>query len=508
MKLLRTSDIKQVDKDTLNKQHIDEIQLIHRVAALISQEIISRWDIDTPFIIFAGPGNNGADALATALILTQQGYNVKSYLFCPNKELSDGCVAMREELANEPLAEFYEILAEFKPPVLTKRTVIIDGLFGSGLNKPVSGGFAGIIKYINSSPSFKLSIDIPSGLFGENNSQNDPNAIIEADLVLTMQLPKVCFMLDDSAPYVKEYKVLDISLDQESIDESDAPFHLVEHSDAKSLLKKRDRFTHKGTYGHGLLVAGKLGMMGAAQFAAKAAYKSGIGLLTIHAPRTANAILQTTVPEAIYSPDASQICFSEAPATDGYTNIAAGPGLGTSGETLAALSQLLQRRHKPMVLDADALNLIGTNKNLLNQIPQGSILTPHPKEFDRIMGNSNTSYERLEKAIKLSKQFRLVVVLKGAYTATVLPNGEVYFNSTGNPGMATAGSGDVLTGVLLSLLSQGYNPAESAILGVYLHGLAGDLAANDLTVFGVTASDIIDYLPKAFAQLHKDILAD
>lgn len=503
MKLLRTSDIKQIEKETLDKQHINEIELIHRAAASISREIISRWDTDTPFIVFAGPGNNGADALATALILIQQGYNVKTYLFCPNKELSEGCTAIREELTNEPLAEFYEILAEFKPPVLTKRTVVIDGLFGSGLNKAISGGFAGIVKYINSSPSIKLSIDVPSGLFCENNSQNDPNTIIQADLVLSMQLPKISFLLEDSAPYVKEFKVLNISLDQESIDESETPFHLVESSDARSLIKKRERFTHKGSYGHGLLVAGKLGMMGAAQFAAKAAFKSGIGLLTIHAPRTANAILQNAIPEAIYSPDASQICFSESPSTDGYSNIAVGPGLGTSGETLAALSQLLQRRHKPMVIDADALNLIGANKNLLNQIPQGSVFTPHAKEFDRIMGNSNTSYERLEKAIKLSKQFRLVVVLKGAYTATVLPNGEVYFNSTGNPGMATAGSGDILTGLLLSLLSQGYNPAEAAILGVYIHGLAGDLAAEELTEFGLTASDIIEYIPKAFAQLLK-----
>lgn len=506
MKLIRTSDIKQVDSDTLNKQHIDEIQLIRRVAALISQEIINRWDIDTPFIVFAGPGNNGADALATALILVQQGYNVKTYLFCPNKELSEACTAMREELTNEPLAEFYEILAEFKPPVLTKRTVIIDGLFGSGLNKPLSGGFAGIIKYINSSPSYRLSIDIPSGFFGENNSQNDPNAIIQADLVLTLQLPKVSFLLSDSAPYVKEYKVLDIGLDQESIDEVESPFHMVEINETKSLVKQREKFTHKGNYGHGLIVAGKLGMMGAAQLSAKAACKTGIGLLTVHAPRTANAILQTAVPEAIYSPDPSQICFSEAPSTDEYSNIAVGPGLGSAPETLSALSQLLNRRHKPMIIDADALNLIGTNRNLLNQIPQGSILTPHPKEFDRIMGPSNTAFERLEKAIKLSKQFRLVVVLKGANTATVLPNGEVYFNSTGNPGMATAGSGDVLTGVLLSLLAQGYNPAETAILGVYLHGLAGDLAAEELTEAGVTASDIVQYLPKALLFLQRENL--
>ncbi|MGL5637045.1 MAG: NAD(P)H-hydrate dehydratase [Bacteroidales bacterium] len=501
MKLLRSIDTKQIDKQTIEKQGITTVILIERAATALYNEIINRWSLETPFVIFAGPGNNGADALALSILLIRAGYNVKTFLFCPNKELSEACTHFREQLANEPMADFYEVLAEFKPPVLTTRTVIIDGLFGSGLNKPLTGGFAGIVKYINSTPSYKLSIDIPSGLFGENNTDNDPNAIIESDLTLCFQQPKIVFFLRDSVKYVKEYKVLNIDLDSEAIQNCDSTFYQISEIEVSAILRERAKFSHKGDYGHGLLVAGKLGMMGAAQLSAKAAYRSGIGLLTIHAPKIANAIIQSSVPEAIYSPDASQTCFSQAPFTETYSNVAVGPGIGTEKETCMALSQLLQRRGKPMVIDADALNIIAQHKNLLNQIPEGSILTPHPKEFDRIMGESTSAYSRLEKAIKLAKQFRLVVVLKGAYTATVIPNGNVFFNTSGNPGMATAGSGDVLTGIILSLLCQGYNPVEAAIAGNYIHGVAGDKAANELTQFCMNASDIINYLPKAFAEL-------
>jgi len=501
MKLFRTAEIKEIEKLTIERQGIDSIQLMQRAAYRIAQELMDRWDTTTPFVLFAGPGNNGGDTLAVAQILTEQGYSTKCYLICPSRTLSPECTHMREIHANEDRAELYEVINSFTPPVLTSRTVIVDGMFGTGLNKPLEGGFAGIVKYINNSSSYVVSIDIPSGLFGENNSQNNPEAIIKADLTLTFNAPRLSFLFRDNEQYIGKWKVLDLELDEEAVSETVSPHQIVEHHQIASVIKSRSTFAHKGDFGHGLLIAGSVGMMGAAQLAAGAALRCGMGLLTLHATRSANIIIQSTLPEAIFSPDNSLLSFSKVPSLDGYSAIAIGPGLGSSDECVSAFSTFMNRRNPNTILDADALNIIAKDKRLANNITPGSILTPHPKEFDRMFGESASDFDRLEKAKKLANQLRVIIILKGAFTASVLPNGEVYFNPTGNPGMANGGSGDVLTGILLSLLTQGYNQVEAALLGCYLHGLAADLAAENLTQHAMKAGDIINYIPKAFAKL-------
>lgn len=501
MKLFRTSEIKEIERLSMQREGITSIELMQRAAYKIAERLIQRWDKTTPFVVFAGPGNNGGDALAIALILTREGYNTKTYLICPSQELSPECSHMREMLSNEAQTELYDVINSFTPPTLTSRTVIVDGLFGSGINRPLEGGFAAIVKHINNSPSYVVSIDTPSGLYGENNSGNNGEAIIKADWTLTFQFPKLSFLMRENESFVGEVEIIDLELDSEVISELHSPYQIVEAEQAASILKERSRFAHKGEFGHALLIAGSVGMVGAAQLAAGSALRSGVGLLTVHTTRSANLILQTATPEAIFSPDPSLFCFSEIPSLDRYKAIAIGPGIGQSDESAAALTSFMQRRTPNTVLDADALNLLAKNKHLLNSLTHGTILTPHPKEFDRIFGESASSYNRLDKALKLTKQLRIIIILKGAYTATVLPTGDVYFNPTGNPGMATGGSGDVLTGILVSLLAQGYNPVASSILGCYIHGLAGDLAAKELTQYGMKAGDLISFLPKAFGEL-------
>ena len=378
---------------------------------------------------------------------------------------------------------------------------MIDGLFGSGLNRPLTGGFAAMVRYINQSNATVVAIDIPSGLFGEDNRKNDPDAIIHADLTLTFGFPKLAFLLPENAEFVGEWKVLDILLHPEIIASTPTQFTLVTEEDIAAVFQPRNRFAYKGTFGHALLIAGSHGKMGAALLSAKACLRSGAGLLTVHIPGRGEQILQTAFPEAMVDLDQHQDHFSSVSGIKAYSSIAIGPGLGQHPDSVKALEQLLQVVEKPLVIDADALNLIAANKDLLKRIPPRSILTPHPKEFDRIAGESTNSYERLKKAQAFATDHQLCVVLKGAYTAICTATGNVYFNNCGNPGMATAGSGDVLTGIILALLAQGLEPETAAVSGVFLHGTAGDLAAVYRSEESMIASDITDMLGKAFKQI-------
>ena len=397
--------------------------------------------------------------------------------------------------------EFTEVVADFVPPVLTDRDVVIDGLFGSGLNRPLTGGFAAMVKYINQSDATIVSIDIPSGLFGENNQTNDLDSIVRASLTLTFGFPKLAFFFPENAQYVGEWKVLDIGIHPDIVDNTSTPYMMVTEDDISEVFQPRDKFSHKGTFGHALLIAGSKGKMGAALLAARSCLRSGTGLLTVHIPQRGEVIMQAAFPEAMISFDPHADYFTTVPEISIYSAIGVGPGLGQHLESAAALERLLQTTDKPVVLDADALNLIASNKDLLNRIPPRSILTPHPKEFDRIAGESNSMFERLKKAQSFAIEHKLCVVLKGTYTATCTASGNVYFNSCGNPGMATAGSGDVLTGIILGLLAQGAEPETAAVSGVFLHGTAGDLAAVYRSEESMIAGDITDMLGKAFKQI-------
>ena len=307
--------------------------------------------------------------------------------------------------------------------------------------------------------------------------------------------------MPENSPYVGEWKVLNINVHPRIVADTQTNYYMVTEEDIACVFQPRKRFSHKGTYGHALLVAGSRGKMGAAQLSAKACLRSGAGMLTVHIPKCGETIMQTAFPEAMVEMDAHEEFFTTVPSITPYTALGVGPGLGQQLETAVALDELLSSVIKPVVLDADALNLIASNNDILAKVPSRSILTPHPKEFDRLAGTSNSAYERLQKAREFAKEHRLCIVLKDAYTAVCTSEGNVYFNTCGNPGMATAGSGDVLTGIILGLLAQGYEPETAAVAGVFLHGTAGDLAAAHWSEYGMIAGDIIEALGKAFKQV-------
>ena len=387
---------------------------------------------------------------------------------------------------------------QFVPPTLTPEHLVIDGLFGSGLNKPLSGGFAAVVKYINASPAMVVSIDIPSGLMGEENTFNVKSNIIRADVTFSLQLPKLAFLFAENTEFVGEWELLDIQLSEEGIEETETNYEMLEIAEIRSLIKPRRQFAHKGNFGHALLIAGSKGMAGASVLAARACLRSGVGLLTIHAPLCNNDILQTSAPEAMVETDASETCFAVPTDTDDYQAVGVGPGLGRSEETEAALIEQLEHCQTPTVVDADALNILANHRHTLTHLPKGSILTPHPKELERLIGKCQDSYERLMKACELAHTAKVHIILKGAYSTIITPEGKCYFNPTGNPGMATGGSGDVLTGVILALLAQGYPAEDAAKIGTYIHGLAGDIAQKKQGMIGLIASDIVTCLPAAW----------
>ena len=478
---------------------------MERAAIQLTDSIVAEWDKDMKVVVFAGPGNNGGDALAVARMLAVRGYNVSTWLFNTSGRLSDDCKKNRDRLKDvKQVASFVVVTDEFDPPTLDAQTLVVDGLFGSGLNKPLTGGFASLVKYVNTSPAKVVSIDIPSGLMTESNEYNVKSNIMKADVTLTLQQPKLSFLFPENQQFIGHVEVLDIGISQEGIDKTDAQFYILEKSDITPCLKRRDPFAHKGSMGHALLVAGSRGMAGAAMLAAKACLRTGVGKVTVHTPACNTLPLQIGVPEVVLDVDSDTNVVSEAVDTDCFKAMGIGPGLGTNENTAIAVIGQMRRAQCPIVVDADALNILAAHKAWLQQIPVGAILTPHIGEFDRLEGVSTDSYERLSKAMLLAERQHAYIVLKGHYTAIITPGGRVLFSPTGNPGMATAGSGDVLTGIITALLARGYTQGEACAIGTYLHGLAGDIAARSLGEESLIASDIINSLPKAFKELSNE----
>ena len=478
---------------------------MERAAIQLTDSIVAEWDKDMKVVVFAGPGNNGGDALAVARMLAVRGYNVSTWLFNTSGRLSDDCKKNRDRLKDvKQVASFVMVTEEFDPPALDAQTLVVDGLFGSGLNKPLTGGFASLVKYVNTSPAKVVSIDIPSGLMTESNEYNVKSNIMKADVTLTLQQPKLSFLFPENQQFIGHVEVLDIGISQEGIDKTDAQFYILEKSDITPCLKRRDPFAHKGSMGHALLVAGSRGMAGAAMLAAKACLRTGVGKVTVHTPACNTLPLQIGVPEVVLDVDSDTNVVSEAVDTDCFKAMGIGPGLGTNENTAIAVIGQMRRAQCPIVVDADALNILAAHKAWLQQIPVGAILTPHIGEFDRLEGMSTDSYERLSKAMLLAERQHAYIVLKGHYTAIITPGGRVLFSPTGNPGMATAGSGDVLTGIITALLARGYTQGEACAIGTYLHGLAGDIAARSLGEESLIASDIINSLPMAFKELSNE----
>ena len=503
MKLFTSAQIHELDKYTIENEPIKSIDLMERAAKAITQAITEVWGSQTPVIIFAGPGNNGGDALAVGRMLCDKGYDVCAYLFNVSGSLSEDCIINRKRLFDKKSKALIEVTQEFEPPQLDAGTLVVDGLFGSGLNKPLAGGFASLVKYINASPAQVVSIDIPSGLMTEDNTYNVRTNIIRANLTLTLQLPKLSFLFPENQMYIGRLKILDIRLSKQGIDKIDANYTLIEENDIRPRLLHRDPFAHKGKMGSALIIAGSYGMGGASVLATKACLRAGAGKVTTHTPKRNSLLLQISVPEAIIQFDREETIFSEAVDTEDFNAVGIGPGLGTSEQTAIAIIAQLRRTQCPIVADADAINVIANHRAWLQQLPKGIIMTPHPKEFDRLEGPSTDSYERLMKARDLAQRLHGYILVKGHHTSLCLPDGHIMFNSTGNAGMATAGSGDVLTGIITGLLARGYKHEDACVVGMYLHGLAGDIAARELGVESVIASDLIQYIPQAFKRINE-----
>lgn len=502
MKIFTSTQIKELDRYTIEHEPIASIDLMERAATALTRAIMEVWNNAVPVVVFAGPGNNGGDALAVARMLGEQGYQVSVYLFNINGRLTEDCVINKKRLIDSKRAKaFVEITQEFDPPRLEKGMLVIDGLFGSGLNKPLAGGFASLVKYINASSAQIVAIDIPSGLMTEDNTYNVRANTIHATLTLTLQQPKLAFFFPENQMFIGQLRVLDIRLSQEGMAKLESNYTVVEETQVRSMLLGRDPFAHKGQMGHALLIAGSYGMAGAAILATRACLRSGVGKVTVHTPKKNREILQIAVPEAVLQFDSEEAIFTEAVETEDFDALGIGPGLGQSETTAIPLIAQLRRASCPIVADADALNILANHRAWIQQLPKGIVLTPHAKEFDRMDGHSADSYERLTKAQHMAQRIQGYVILKGRYTAICMPDGHVVFNPTGNAGMATAGSGDVLTGIITALLARGYKTAEACVVGVYLHGLAGDLAARDLGEESLIAEDIIRYLSRAFKRL-------
>ena len=503
MKIFTTKEIKAIDARTVELEKISQIDLMERAATSVAYEIMSRWRPDRRFVVFAGPGNNGGDALAVARLLWAEGYTrIEVFFFnVPSSRLSDCCRINRDRLVAVNGIDYTEVVGgEFDPPALSYGDVVIDGLFGSGLMEPLKGGFTSLVQYINDSKAFVVSIDTPSGLLGEWNL-GDRRNIVRANLTFAFQFKRLSFFFAENAEFVGECKVLDIALNQEAMRSTRSNFYLVEDYEVKNVLRSRPLHCNKYNFGNMLLVAGSYGMYGAAVLAARAAMRSGVGLMTVHGACSGHDILQISVPEAKYESDHDDWITTDIALSHNYNAVALGPGIGTDEKTIDALEIFLKNYHKPCVLDADALNCIAKRPIMLRNIPMGSVLTPHAGEFDRLFGAHGTQEERLLKAIEVSKLYGFTIVLKGHHTMTVRSDGKVYINRSGNPGMATAGSGDVLTGIIASFIAQGYAIDWAVVMGVYVHGLAGDLAAEQHGEISLMASDIINHIGKAIKSI-------
>ena len=503
MKIFTGSQIHELDKYTIDHAPIKSVDIMERTARAITQAIVDEYGYGRHSVVLAGPGNNGGDALAVARMLAAKEWHVDVYLFNVKGHISEDCEINRKRMEDDDqIASFTEVTLNFDPPQLDESTIVVDGLFGSGLSEPLSGGFASVVRYVNYSKAHVVSIDMPSGLMTEDNTDNLRSDIVQADLTITIQHKKLAMMFADCQRYVGRLRVVDIRLSHEYEVNTSTPFETVDENYLHGCLRPRNPFANKGDMGSALLIAGSYGMAGAAVLAARACLRSGVGKVTVHTPARNCTILQTAVPEAVLHLDSDDDMFTDDIDTSRYASVGVGPGLATHEDTAIALVTQLRDTHCPVVLDADALNILSTHQAWIQQLPEGLIMTPHPKEFDRLAGMCfSCDYARLDKARQMAGQLGAYIVLKGHYTAICMPDGRVVFNTTGNAGMATAGSGDVLTGIITALLARGYDRRHACLLGVYLHGLAGDLAVRDKGEESLVAGDIVEYLPQAFRHL-------
>ncbi|MBX7227072.1 MAG: NAD(P)H-hydrate dehydratase [Chitinophagales bacterium] len=496
MKILSAEQIKSADRYTIEQEPITSLALMERAASRLTQKILRDYRHLHHFIVFCGTGNNGGDGLVIARHLIHEGKRVEVFILDSphhSQEFTENLVKLNGFLSLKLLY----IQSEDDFPRLEEKDIIIDALFGTGLSRPLSGLSEQLVLHINNARSETISVDIPSGMFADKHSSG---VMIEADKVYTFQLPKLAFLLPENGYAVSKWDLVDIGLSEKFIEEAVSPYYFLDAKVVKSLYKTRQKFSHKGVFGHAIMIGGSKGKIGAAVLASKACLRSGAGLVTVQVPKVGYSILQTTIPEVMVEEDDGADYITTSHDLSTYNSIGIGMGLGVASPTIQIFKNLLKQYGQPKVIDADAINLLAQDFGL-NYLLKDCILTPHPGEFRRLVGEWENDFERLEKQIDFAKKFGCVLIVKGAHTSIAMPDGRVYFNSTGNNGMATAGSGDVLTGLLTGLLAQGYHMEEAALLGVYLHGLAGNLALEKQSKESLIASDIIDNIGQAFKEI-------
>jgi len=504
MKILSIGQIRQADAYTLAHEPVSDLDLMERAASRLAGWLLEHVTPDRKIHIFCGTGNNGGDGFAVARMLGAKKYRVEVSFVRFSDKISDSCRANYLRLKKARGILLHEVSRKDDLPPVERSDMVLDAILGSGLSKPAGGLAADAIDHLNGSGAEVVAVDVPSGFFCDQSNSDNKGSVIRAQHTLTFQFPKYGFMFPENHARTGEFHVLPIGLHPDFIRQAETKNFFTGKEECRAILKTRSKFDHKGHFGHGLLIAGSYGKMGAAVLAARASMRAGAGLVTVHIPTAGYDILQSTSPETMVSLDENPHVFTREPDLSGYNALAVGPGIGTGEQTQRALKLLIQNARVPVVFDADALNILGMNKTWLSFLPKGSILTPHPKEFERIAGKVSGDFERNKLQREFAFKHQCHVILKGRHTAIACPDGNCWFNSTGNPGMATGGSGDVLTGILLGLLAQSYPPGQAAILGVYLHGLAGDLAAATHGQESLVAGDLIGHLGMAFNHVRKD----
>lgn len=500
MYILNSNQLSEVDQSTIKNKGISSWQLMETAALQAEKEILNYLTKSTSTIhVFCGVGNNGGDGLAIAYHLHQKGYNLNVYKVAYAENSSKDFIINQNRLHDETSIQL-QIIDEhcLNSFVFSENEIVIDAIFGVGLNRKMPNFVTHLIQQLNEAKALRIAIDVPSGMFIHQATPKD-SSIFKADVCLTFELPKLAFLLPETGKFIKEWKLIPIGLNREAILQQTTKYIYIDAALAMQIHQPRQRFSHKGTYGNALLVGGKAGMIGSILLSSKAALRSGVGKLMVMLPTSGHVNLHHFIPEAMALPhqEDGQITYVEA---QGYQSIGIGMGMGTDHQATEAFKHFLTHADSPILVDADGINLLSLHKEYIQLLPPQSILTPHPGELKRLIGNWNTDFEKLEKTQQFAKKHQLIIVAKDAVTC-ICDGKQFYFNSTGNAGMATAGSGDVLSGMITALMSQAYTPLEAAQLGVFVHGLAGDIALQTESMESLLASDLIANIGKAFQKI-------
>ncbi|GAA4278757.1 NAD(P)H-hydrate dehydratase [Aquimarina mytili] len=501
MKIFSAQQMRKADEATMQSKNITSLELMEHAATKVFNLIHEKLQ-GAPMLVhvFCGLGNNGGDGLVISRLLVEHGYNVKVYIVNFSDNRSKEFLVNYDRFKDISKEWPIQIKSEEDFPEINSKDMVIDAIFGIGLSRPLLPWVTSLIKHINTSRSFTVSVDIPSGLYADK-APDDPQGAIFASVTVTFQTPKLIFFLPQTGIYTQDLEVIDIGLDQNYLQQQPGIAELISKNEILPLYRSRYKYSHKGNYGHSIIVGGSYGKIGSVVLATKAALRTGAGLITAYVPECGYEVLQTSVPEAMVITDdddeLSEIRLDFKPSAVGI-----GVGIGTSEKTIKAFEEFLKENTSQLVIDADGINILAKHPELIESLNENTILTPHPKELERLIGAWKDDFEKIEKTKSFSKKHRCIVVIKGA-NSLIIYGDQMYINNTGNPGMATAGSGDVLTGIITGLLSQGYDALQATVFGVYLHGSAGDIVALETGFESLMASDIISKIGLAFLGLFK-----